>query len=149
MRHPVNIKLSGNGKIPKRQTNGSAGFDLCSNQNLLLKAGELGVAVTTGISLAIPEGYAGHIILRSGLNKNSKVFASQGLINSDYRGEIIVVMNNQSPVDFQIEEGDRIAQLVILKVPVVDFLKVSELDATERGEGGFGSTGVKPEKFSF
>ena len=103
-------------------------------------------SISTGIAIAIPEGYAGFVQPRSGLaaREGLTIVNTPGLIDSGYRGEIkVIALNTDLENTIQIERGERIAQLVIQEVPVVTIDVVDELDATERGEGGFGSTGKK------
>lgn len=101
-------------------------------------------AVDTGIKVAIPEGYAGFVLPRSGHAKRSGVGVvnSPGLIDSGYRGEVSVLLINHGNDPVTFRKGDRIAQLVVLPIPEVEWDEVEELDETTRGEGGFGSTGV-------
>ena len=101
--------------------------------------------IQTGLSLEIPNGYVGLIYARSGLaSKNGIAPANKvGVIDSDYRGELMVALYNQSNSNYIIENGLRIAQLVITPYIQVEFEEVEELDSTERGQGGFGSTGLK------
>lgn len=101
-------------------------------------------AVDTGIKVAIPEGYAGFVLPRSGHAKRSGVGVvnSPGLIDSGYRGEVSVLLINHGNDPVTFRKGDRIAQLVVLPIPEVEWDEVEELDETTRGDGGFGSTGV-------
>jgi dUTP pyrophosphatase len=126
--------------LPQYQTEGSAGMDLRSSSGGLIQPG-YGAAVHTGICVAIPEGYMGQIWPRSGLAAKHGIDVHGGLIDSDYRGEIIVLLHNAGSSAFTIKRGDRIAQLVIVPVVQPKLVVVRELPATERGEGGFGSTG--------
>jgi dUTP diphosphatase len=122
---------------------GDAGVDLRAAEPISLKPGERGL-VRTGLALAIPAGYAGFVQPRSGMaiKKGLGLLNSPGLIDSGYRGELkIIVINLDPEAILEIERGDRIAQLVILPVPDVVFEEVEELPPSERGEGGFGSTG--------
>jgi len=122
---------------------GDAGVDLRAAEPISLKPGERGL-VRTGLALAIPEGYAGFVQPRSGMaiKKGLGLLNSPGLIDSGYRGELkIIVINLDPEAVLEIERGDRIAQLVILPVPDVVYEEVDELPPSERGEGGFGSTG--------
>ena len=101
--------------------------------------------VPTGLHMAIPEGYGGFVLPRSGLAARHGITClnSPGLIDSGYRGEIRIVLLNTDPSEaFSVRRGDRIAQLVILAVPELDWTEVAELDETERGHGGFGHSGV-------
>lgn len=128
--------------IPKYQTNEAAGFDLHSVDEKTIKAGERDV-VKTGLAVALPRGYELQVRPRSGLAlKNGiTVLNTPGTVDSDYRGELMVILLNTSKEDFVIKKGDRIAQAVIKEILQADFAVVDELDSTERGSGGFGSTG--------
>jgi dUTP pyrophosphatase len=128
--------------LPRAQHEGDAGLDLSSRVDLVLGPGER-ATVPTGISLAIPSGYAGFVLPRSGLASchGLGLVNSPGLIDSSYRGEIMVVLINHGREPYQIRRGDRIAQLVIQKVEQVALVPVAELDSTERGSRGLGSTG--------
>lgn len=137
-------KLHKQVQLPKYQTAGSAGLDLQANisEPMVLKAGEI-ILVPTGLAIALQEGYEAQVRPRSGLAlKNGiTVLNSPGTIDSDYRGEISVILINHSKQDFTITCGLRIAQLVIAQYAVAKIIEVEELSATNRGEGGFGSTG--------
>ena len=141
----VNIKkLNENAILPTYGTASSAGADLyaCTDEPITIKAGE-SVVVHTGLALEIPEGYAGLIFARSGLATKSGLAPSNkvGVIDSDYRGEIMVSLFNHSKEDRVISHGERIAQLVLTPYITAEWNEVSELNETVRGEGGFGSTG--------
>ena len=141
----VKLKSISNISIPKYQTEGSAGVDLCAylpDQSVVLKAGEFKL-IKTGLFIQIPTGYEAQIRPRSGLAyKNGiTVLNSPGTIDSDYRGEIGVILINHSKVDFEIKTGDRICQMVIAKYETIKFDIVNELTDTERSSGGFGHTG--------
>ncbi|MGO5268455.1 dUTP diphosphatase [Parafannyhessea umbonata] len=131
-------------ELPQYAYPGDAGLDLRSNADLVLKPFERKL-IPTGLAIAIPEGYAGFVQPRSGLAlKQGLSFPNTpGLIDSHYRGELKVVAINLDPQNpILINKGDRIAQLVIQEVPVVNLVEVKELDETDRGSGGFGSSGV-------
>ncbi len=132
-------------KIPEYRTSGSAGCDVCAflEEEIVLKAGKR-AAIPTGLFVSIPEGYEIQVRPRSGLSlKNGiTVLNSPGTIDSDYRGEICIILINLGDEDFVIRNGDRIAQLVISSVTQGVFVRTDSLDSTERGSGGFGSTGV-------
>lgn len=134
-------KLYDHAEMPRLATEGASGFDLVASERAEIPTGERTV-VGTGIAVAIPQGYEGQVRPRSGLaaRYGVTVLNSPGTIDSDYRGELMVILHNTGP-DFAVKKGDRIAQLVIQKVPAVKFETVEELDETERGEGGLGSTG--------
>lgn len=130
--------------IPSYAYAGDAGLDLRALETLVLKPFERAL-IPTGLAIAIPEGYAGFVQPRSGLalKRGLSIVNTPGLIDSHYRGELKIIAINLDPVnDIQIEKGERIAQLVIQEVPVVTLTVVDELDATDRGAGGFGSSGT-------
>jgi len=136
--------LNENAVIPEQATSGAAGFDLCSAEEGIIRiaTGQRAV-IDTGIALEIPHGYEGQVRPRSGLAARNgiTVLNSPGTIDSDYRGAVKVILYNTGPT-FEVNKGDRIAQLVISKVPkLIRFQKVKTLSDTERGEGGLGSTG--------
>ncbi len=132
-------KLVPEAKIPNCGSEHSAGFDLYSVEDYELQSGETH-AFTTGISMEIPEGKACFFWDRSGMGfKGIHRFA--GLIDSDYRGEFKVILNNSTKLPFKINKGDRIAQGVIQDYYRPEFIEVNELEDTQRGAGGFGSTG--------
>ncbi|MCI6681740.1 dUTP diphosphatase [Parafannyhessea umbonata] len=131
-------------ELPRYAYPGDAGLDLRSNADLVIEPFERKL-IPTGLAIAIPEGYAGFVQPRSGLAlKQGLSFPNTpGLIDSHYRGELKVVAINLDPQNpILINKGDRIAQLVIQEVPVVNLVEVKELDETDRGSGGFGSSGV-------
>jgi dUTP pyrophosphatase len=136
-------KLHENTILPQYQTVQSAGFDLVSIENITIKPNQR-ILIGTGLAMAIEDGFELQIRPRSGLAyKNGiTVLNSPGTIDSDYRGEIKVLLINHSEDDFNIKSGDRIAQAVVQKVYQASFEIVEELDQTVRGSGGFGSTGV-------
>ena len=138
----VNIK-SEFGHVPQYQTPGSAGCDLTSAEKYTLKPGEY-YLFKTGIYLEIPDGYEGQIRPRSGLalKHGVTVLNAPGTIDSDYRGEVKVLLINHSKKDFEVSNGDRIAQLVFSKVEQAQFVLKNDVSSTDRGSGGFGSTGV-------
>jgi dUTP pyrophosphatase len=129
---------------PSYATDGDAGADLVAREDVLLKAGGGRALVPTGSAVAIPAGFAGFVQPRSGLALKHGVTClnTPGLIDSGYRGELKVLLVNTDPSeDFQVRRGERIAQLVIQRVEHCAFVAVDELPPSERGEGGFGSTG--------
>ncbi|MBQ4430961.1 MAG: dUTP diphosphatase [Synergistaceae bacterium] len=130
--------------IPQYATPGSSGVDLCSTMYCMIKPGDMAL-IPTGIKLAIPEGYEGQIRPRSGLALDKKIIIpnSPGTIDSDYRGEIRVLLMNMGDDPFTITFGDRIAQLVFAPVAQATFEEVKSLEPTKRGAGGFGSTGTR------
>ncbi|MFT4297966.1 MAG: dUTP diphosphatase [Candidatus Woesearchaeota archaeon] len=136
-------KIKENAIIPKYAKPGDAGVDLCSTENYNLKPGER-CLVSTGIKIALPDGYEAQVRPRSGLAlKNGiSIVNTPGTIDSCYRGELGVIVINHGQEEFKIEQGMRIAQMIINKVEQAEFQEVEELDKTERGEGGFGHSGT-------
>lgn len=132
--------------LPEYKTKGAAGADICAYlaEPIELKHGQF-MAVPTGLSFEIPEGYEIQVRPRSGLASKYGVTClnAPGTIDSDYRGEVKVILINHGPGSFVINNGDRIAQLIISSVIQGTFKSVEILNDTERGEQGFGSTGVK------
>ena len=141
--HVINTSKN---ELPAYETIGSAGMDVRANleENLVLKPLERKL-IPTGLSFEIPVGYEMQVRPRSGLayKKGITVLNAPGTIDADYRGEVGVLLVNLSNEDFTVEHGDRIAQLVIAKHESPTLISVKELSSTERGAGGFGSTGKK------
>lgn len=136
-------RLSEAARPPAQAHEGDAGFDLHAAEAATIAPGER-ASVGTGIAVAIPEGQAGLVIPRSGLaaRHGISVVNAPGLIDSGYRGELRVLLLNNDPVEtFGVRPGDRIAQLVLVRVETEEAIEVAELDETVRGAGGFGSTG--------
>ncbi|MBQ4381703.1 MAG: dUTP diphosphatase [Oscillospiraceae bacterium] len=137
-------KLHPGAVLPRRSTASAAGADLCAllEEPLTVYPGET-VFVHTGLSCEIPEGYGGFVFARSGLaSKQGLAPANKvGVIDSDYRGEIMVALHNHAPLPVNVENGQRIAQLVIMPVAMAEYVEEEALSETERGAGGFGSTG--------
>lgn len=135
-------KLSSDAKMPQAARAGDVAYDLYSAVDYELKPGER-YAVSIGIAVEIPEGYEGQVRPRSGLalREGITVLNTPGTIDSGYRGEVKTIIINLSDRLFKITKGMRISQLAIRPVPDVEFIEVDELSQTERGEGGFGSTG--------
>ena len=131
--------------LPKYETNGSAGMDLIASidEDIIIKSGEIKL-IKTGIAIALEKGFEAQIRPRSGLAlKNGiTVLNTPGTIDSDYRGEICVILINHSKLDFVVSRGMRIAQMIIAKYAQAEIIEVENLDATIRGTSGFGSTGV-------
>ena len=130
--------------VPVYAQLGDAGMDLIASEDVTLKPGQR-AAIGTGIAIAIPEGYAGFVQPRSGraLNEGLGVANAPGLIDSGYRGEIKVIAINLNSADLiDVHRGEKIAQIVFQRVERADVEIVDELPGSERGEGGFGSTGV-------
>jgi dUTP pyrophosphatase len=157
--------------IPQYARAMDAGFDLVAVEDMIIGPGETSVTIPLGLAFALPEGYELQVRPRSGVGKNSKLRISNapGTVDAGYRGEVAMMFDNISPVPFpnekweptraidgkiifgtkaprgtfMVRRGDRVAQGVIAAVPVARFEEVDELDETERGEGGFGSSGIK------
>lgn len=140
----VLVKLEDGAEAPAYMTPGSAGMDLRSFQDVELRPMERKL-VPTGIRIAIPEGYEGQVRPRSGLavKHGISMVNTPGTIDSDYRGEVKVLLINLGDSVVQLAKGERIAQLVICPVARADIEIVASLDETERGKGGFGSTGTR------
>ena len=127
--------------LPEYKTKDSAGCDLTNNGEAVTLLPLDRAFIHTGVHISIPEGYEAQVRGRSGLNKNHGIVCPTGTIDADYRGEIGVIVYNLSREPFTIYPGDRIAQLVISPVIQAEWQQVDYLDKTDRGEGGFGSTG--------
>lgn len=140
----IKIKqLTKDAVIPVYATDGSACFDLVCTNSIAIMPGREHVSFKTGLAVEIPKGYAMMIYSRSGhgFNQGLRLSNCVGVIDSDYRGELMVKLHNDSTKPVQIDAGARIAQAMIIPVPVVEFEVVDELGETVRGEGGLGSTG--------
>ena len=139
-------RLSKQVSLPKYETSGSSGMDLGANIDgkLIIEPGKT-VIIPTGLALSIPKGYEAQIRPRSGLAAKNKisVLNTPGTIDADYRGEIKVILINLGSEPFKIEKGLRIAQMVICPIVKAQLEEVDDLNKTERGDGGFGSTGIK------
>lgn len=137
--------------LPRRETEGAAGLDLlaalAANEPMEIASGAYAL-VPTGLKIAIPAGYEAQVRPRSGLafRHGITVLNAPGTIDSDYRGEIGVILVNHGPKPFKVERGMRIAQLVFARVEPARLFATKELDGTERGAGGFGSTGTGDRK---
>ncbi len=140
----INVKVTtDNGiSLPEYKTSGAAGCDVHARSSAVIEPGKWAI-VPTGLKVAIPKGYEIQIRPRSGLAmaKGVTVLNSPGTIDSDYRGYIGVMLINHGAIDFVVEVGDRIAQLVLCPVEQIKWEVVDTLDDTDRGSGGFGSTG--------
>lgn len=137
-------RLNKRAKIPTFGTEFSAGADLyCAEEHEISICSGQKCSIGTGISMEIPEGYVGLVFARSGLAcKNGlRLCNSVGVIDADYRGEIKVVLHNDSEYVREIKPGERVAQMIIMPYPKVSFIEVEELSDTVRGESGFGGTG--------
>ena len=146
----VNIKkINSNATTPTYGSTEAAGLDLYAlienETSSLFIPSSATVKINTGIAIEIPKGYFGAVYARSGLSIKNGLRPANcvGVIDSDYRGEIIVALHNDSSEDYIINNGDRIAQIVITPYLTIEPNEVTELSNTERGEGGFGSTGIK------
>lgn len=142
---PLRVKRLPHGEglpLPAYATSGAAGMDVVSAEDVVLAPG-VRHAVATGLSMAIPAGFEIQVRPRSGLALKHGISApnAPGTIDSDYRGEVKIILINHGDQPFEILRGDRVAQLVLAPVVQGSWMEVEELDATERGEGGFGSTG--------
>jgi dUTP pyrophosphatase len=143
----VKLKRLPNGQglsLPARMTAQAAGFDLCAavDNAVVMQPGDI-FLVPCGFAMAIPDGYEAQVRPRSGLASKFGVtlINSPGTIDADYRGQVHVPLINHGKLPFTIERGTRVAQMLILPVPAVEMVEVSELDETTRGSGGFGHTG--------
>ena len=138
----IDLELLESGQVPQYQSVGAAGMDLCSSESFELKPLERR-GVRTGIKVSLPEGYEAQVRPRSGLalKHGISMANSPGTIDSDYRGEIRVILINLGQEVVQFEVGDRVAQLVIAPVTRAEWNIVEHLDETDRGEKGFGSSG--------
>lgn len=134
-----------NNPLPEYQTKQSAGVDLCAftSTDVILSPGDR-VLIGTGLYIALPVGYEAQIRPRSGLalKHGITIINSPGTIDSDYRGELKIALINHSKEDYIVKNGDRIAQMVISKYEQIFFTLTENLDHTERGEGGYGHTGI-------
>jgi dUTP pyrophosphatase len=126
--------------LPTRQSEGAAGYDLTSVEDVEIQPGQR-ACVSTGLSMAIPEGYYGRIAPRSGLAAKNGLQVGAGVIDSDYRGLVKVLLFNHGSEPVWLPPNSRIAQLIFEKIGAPEVLEVENLDDTVRGEGGFGSTG--------
>lgn len=141
----VRIVNENNQPLPEYKTNGSSGVDLKAALTAPVVIKPFGRAlIPTGLHMSIPEGYEGQIRGRSGLALNYGITLANGIgtIDSDYRGEIKVILINLGNEEFTVNNGDRVAQLVLIKYEKIEFEIVETLDDTKRGSGGFGHTGV-------
>lgn len=141
----VKIINKSNNALPEYQTSGAAGMDIRAfvPSDIKIKPGEVKL-VPTGLYLEIPKGYEIQVRARSGLALKNSIGVANGIgtIDSDYRGELCVILVNFGQNEFVIKNGDRIAQMVLNKYEPIEFVVDEELSSTERGEGGFGSSGV-------
>lgn len=140
----ISVVLDEGATLPRYQSAGSAGLDLCASEDVALQPMERKL-VATGVRMAIPPGYEGQVRPRSGLavKYGLGLVNSPGTIDSDYRGEIKILVINFGENAVELKKGERIAQLVVCPVTRAELVIVDALDATERGDGGFGSTGTR------
>ena len=134
------VKVAGPGTLPRYGSDGAAGADLHASEALTIPPGER-AAVPTAIHVELPPGHVGLVWPRSGLALRHGIDTLAGVIDSDYRGEVRVVLVNHGREPFRIEPGDRVAQLLVQRVERASFVQDDGLTATVRGAGGFGSTG--------
>ena len=134
-------KLNPEATLPSLSYKGDAGFNIFSTEKLVLNPGEK-AAVKTGLKLAIPAGYAGFVWDKSGLAVKNHIKTMAGVIDSNYRGELLVVLTNLGKKPYRIEKGIKIAQLIIHKVETLEIKETVIADETERGKKGFGSSGL-------
>ncbi len=144
LKNTLKIVLGPKSQIPSYATSGSAGMDLRSTESVTLNPGERRL-VPTGLKIAIPHGFEAQIRPRSGLalKHGISMVNTPGTIDSDYRGEVGVILINLGQFTVTLVEGERIAQMVICPIEQVNIEVVKVLDETDRGDGGFGSTGIK------
>lgn len=135
----VKAMIEDGGKLPTRAHKQDAGADLYSPRSITIDPHSSAV-IDTGVHIAIPDGFCGLLVSKSGLNVNHDI-TSTGLIDTGYTGSIRVKLYNQGNTPYHINKGDKISQIVILPVVLCDFIQVDEFEETERGSGGFGSTG--------
>ena len=135
-------KLSNNAALPKRSTDGAAGYDLCASQDCTIPAGGKGL-VQTALAISFPVGLYARIAPRSGLTLKKFIDVGAGVVDANCHGEVGVVLFNHGDQDFEVKMGDRIAQLILEKIDTPPVEEVQALGDTVRGTGGFGSTGVK------
>ena len=135
------VKVSGPGELPEYGSSRAAGADLRASESLSIPPGGR-AAVPTGLHVAIPPGYVGLVWPRSGLALRHGIDTLAGVIDSDYRGEVKVVLVNHGGQQFAIAAGDRVAQLLVQRIERAAFTRAETLDETPRGQGGFGSTGA-------
>jgi dUTP pyrophosphatase len=135
-------KINPEAKIPAFAIAGDAGIDLYSAEDKIIEPGER-YACSTGIAMQIPRGYAGLVWDKSGIAAKFGLKTMAGVIDSGYRGELKIVLINLGKEEYKISKGDKIAQMLIQEINNPEIVEVSDLDDSQRGEGGFGSTGIK------
>ncbi len=134
-------KLNSKAFLPPRASENSSGLDIYSAEEISIKKGCRG-GIHTGLAVAIPHGYYGRVAPRSGLALKNGIDVLAGVIDSDYRGELICLLINLGSEEFKINIGDRIAQLIVEKIAILSPVWAEHLNKTERDNGGFGSTGI-------
>lgn len=134
-------RLTAQAKAPVRGSEQAAGLDLCSDQQYRIAPGARQL-ISTGIAVEIPAGYYGRIAPRSGLAVKNGIDVGAGVVDSDYRGEVKVLLFNFGSEEFVVNVGDRIAQFIIEPYSSVSVVETKVLETTDRGQGGFGSTGI-------
>lgn len=132
-------KLNPEAQVPQYQSEGAAGLDLHATEHVIIPPGQR-ATFGTGLAMAIPKGYVGLICDRGGMARKG-LHTLAGVVDSDYRGDVCVMLLNVGTSVYLVSKGDRIAQLLVIPCPQMDVVEVDELDETERGEGRFGSTG--------
>lgn len=135
-------KLKEEALLPRYAHPGDAGMDFFSDEEIILEAGQRKL-ISTGIAMQIPAGYVGLIWDKSGIATKFGIKTMAGVVDSSYRGEVKILLHNLSSEKFKIEKGMKIAQMLIQPVEQKKMIEVKELEETARGEGGFGSTGLK------
>ncbi|RIA92530.1 dUTPase-like protein [Glomus cerebriforme] len=135
-------RLSPKAKVPKRSSIKAAGYDLYSASDTVIPAKGKAL-VPTDLAIVVPEGTYGRVAPRSGLAMKNFIDCGGGVIDADYRGPVGVILFNHSEEDYKVKEGDRVAQLILERIYTPDIIEVEELDETERGNRGFGSTGLQ------
>lgn len=139
------MKLRDDAVLPARAHSGDAGFDLSACEEVTIGVGER-AAVGTGVAVEIPDGHAGLVVPRSGLalRHGISLVNTPGVVDAGYRGEVrIILLNTDRESAFTVEPGMRIAQLLVVPVVAADVVQIQELTASDRGEGGFGSSGLR------
>ena len=139
------LRISEKAIPPRKQSSLSAGYDICSAYELVIPPKEKAV-VETDLKIRLPSGCYGRLAPKLGLTINQFIHVGAGVIDQDYRGNVGVVLFNFSDNEFEIKQGDIVAQLICQKIEYPDLVEVNTLDETKRGSGGFGSTGIKNVK---
>lgn len=136
-------KLREGAILPEYKTDGAGCFDLYTPEDVCIEGMDLGAKIPLGIAVEIPEGYVMLLMMRSsmGVHTSLRMSNAVGVIDSDYRGEISCIVDNVTTDEYVIEQGERIAQAMIVPYPQIEFIEVDSLSETKRGTGGFGSTG--------